>query len=176
MNDLVPIKVIIENGKTFKYPDFNQLQCVKNWMKSNEGDWSNYISIVGNGWQYDNVGTFGEDDGETPEGKWCGLLLMPREFVEQALVAFPDNIFILNETECQEFYDNRHAKDFPDEEIDKTILEGIKLKKDLGLVLTSEQEKALDPTDDTIGIRKNKNKKWVDYKVTKSINVIDITK
>ena len=171
---LVPIKVVIEDGRHFKYPDFNALPVVKTWSAANGGDWSNYIDVEGTGWKYDNIGSFARDDGETPQGKWCALLFIPKQFAQEATSIFPDLVTVLDETACEIFYETRHAAEFPDENVDNEILTGIKLKQDLGLNLTPNQNKALDPTDNTPGIRKNKDKKWADFKGEKNIEVIGV--
>jgi len=168
---LVPIKVKIKNGANYKYPSFNQLNVVKNWMRAgNKGDWSNYIDTEGIGWKYDNAGSFTRVDGETPEGFWCAVCFVPVQFAQEALVAFPQEVTILDELTLEAFYDNRVAIEFPDEEIDIDIVEKIKLKKDLGLTLTPQQVRAIDPLDDEVGIRKNKNKTWKELK--KKLNIV----
>lgn len=169
---LAAIRVIIEDGSTFKYPDFNQLAVVKTFIAANPGkDWSNYVDLEGTGFKYDNAGGADRDDGETPVGQWCAHLLIPVEFARQAVLAFP-RVSRVTEAELQVFYDTRHAAEFPDEDIDLEILQKIKLKQDLGLPLTNEQAKAIDPLDDTRGIRKSKRKSWVDHKQEQGL-VID---
>jgi len=169
---LVALKVVIEDGKTFKYPDFNALAVVQSWSAQNGGDWSNYIDVEGLGWKYDNAGDFAKDDGETPQGQWCALLLVNSVFADEAIAIYPDKVTRLTEAQCKSFYDDRHAIEFPDEDIDNDILQGIKLKQDLNLSLTPDQAKAIDPTDSTRGITKSKNKKWVDFKLDKDIQIV----
>lgn len=167
--NVVPIKVKI--GKkpdgTCLYPDFNQLACVQ----ASGADWSHYIDTYGQGWQYDGKCGHDEIDAESPEGVWYGLILIPAIFATEATAMFPAEVSVLTEAQCESFYNGRHAVYFPDEEIDITILEGIKIKQDLGLALTPNQTKALDPDDDMPGIRKNKKKTWTDFKALRNLTV-----
>lgn len=165
--DLVPIKIKIglkENGQA-QYPNFNQLTAVGGM------DWSKYIDVNGSGWLYDCCGHKEQEVG-SPMGQQWGVILVPKVFADEAVAAFPSEVTKLTEVEVSDFYDNKHAKDFPDEEIDNDILQGIKLKQDLGQQLTLQQVKALDPDDDTPGVRKNKRKVWTDYKALKAIKVV----
>ncbi|GAG30206.1 unnamed protein product, partial [marine sediment metagenome] len=58
-----------------------------------------------------------------------------------------------------------------DEKIDNDILQGIKLKQDLGIALTENQQDALDPNKDVPGIEKNKKKTWIDFKALRDISI-----
>jgi len=166
--ELTAIKVKISSnlGKCV-YPAFNQLDVVK----QSGMDWSQYVDVLGSGWLYDNKCGHAEVDTESPRGIWWGMLLIPEAFAVEAVAAFPNEVTRLTKTKCKAFYDTRHAVKLPTEEIDSTILQGIKLKQDLGLTLTAEQQKALDPNDDTPGIRKNRKKKWVDYKQLTDVTI-----
>jgi len=165
MSELAAIKVRIssklEGGCL--YPDFNSLAVVQ----ASGMDWSNYVGQ----WYYDNVCGHAEVDGESPEGYWFGMLLIPEIFADQAEAAFPSDITRLTGVQAETFYNDRHAADFPDEDFDVSILEGIKLKQDLSLPLTANQISAIDPLTDTPGIRKNKKKLWTDYSVNKDITI-----
>jgi len=99
------------------------------------------------------------------------MLLVPATFVTEALAAFPDECETMKETDVQTFYDEKAHAHEPDEEIDEKVLTSIKMKQDLGVALTPDQIKALDPEDETRGIRKNKRKKWADYKALKNISL-----
>lgn len=170
MRDLVPIKVKIglkENGHA-KYPDFNQLDCVMD----SELDWAFYINIQGMGWHYDKQCGHKEEDSTSPFGMQWGVLIIPKIFADEAIAMFPDVVTKLTEAKLTSFYNDRAHAHEPDEEINKGILQDIKAKQDLGLPLTPEQENALDPTTETRGIRKNKKKKWSDYKKLKGIKIV----
>ena len=172
MTNLVPIKVKIgirDSGHA-DHPNFNTLQVIM----SSGLDWAKWIDINGSGWLYDNGCGHKEEDltYQSPIGMQWGMLLVPKQFAEEAISMFPDLITKLSETDCESFYNDRHANDFPEEEIDSEKLQAIKAKQDVGVTLTAEDQLSLDPTNDTAGIRKNKRKKWVDYKILKGYNVV----
>jgi len=169
MKNLVPIKVKIglnEAGQA-KYPNFNSMQTVQNTGM----DWSKYIDVHGSGWLYDECG-HQDEDVDSPRGQQWGLVLVPKEFADEAVTRYPGDVTKLNETATQDFYDNKHAIEQPDEEIDNEVLQGIKLKQDLGQTLTKQQQDALDPNKEERGVRKNPNKKFVDFKTKRGFNIV----
>ena len=160
--DLVPIKVKIglkPNGHA-KYPNFNQLPAVI----SAGMDWSNYVDSLGLGWHYDQTSGHKEATPDSPYGMQWGVLIVPKPFADQAVAMFPAECAKLTEAELEDFYDNKAHINEPDEIFDEKVLNGIQAKRSLGLELTPQQLKAIDPDDDTPGIRKNKRRKWQDYK------------
>lgn len=170
MRNLVPIKIKIglkENGYQ-KYPDFNQLDCVKN----SGLDWSLYVDVQGAGWHYDKQCGHKEEDFTSPFGIQWGVLIIPKVFANESLTRFPDVVTKLTEAKLSAFYDTRAHAHEPDEEIDNNILQGIKAKQDSNLPLTSDQESALDPSTETRGVRRNKKKRWTDYKKLKGIKIV----
>lgn len=165
MADLVPIKVKIglKKNNHCLYPDFNSLPVVQEAKQ----DWAYYVGT----WYYDNKCGHDEEDKYSPIGYWYGMLLIPEEFASQAKKKFPDEIEILSEADTEKFYNERHAIHFPDEDIDTQLLEGISLKKQLGIPLTLHQKRAIDPEDEIKGITKNKNKTWKDHAKSRKINI-----
>jgi len=163
------IKVVIgkkPNGHC-KYPDFSQLKCVKD----SKEDWSKYIDVNGLGWQYDKLAGHDEELPDSPIGTWLGMIVVDDTFCKEAVAMFPDEVTKLTEAEAEDFWDNRaHIKE-PDERIDEKVITAIKMKQDMGIELTANQVKALDPTDDTPGISKNHNKKWADMKIKKAVSI-----
>ena len=160
--ELVGIKVKIglkANGHA-KYPTFNDLPIVK----ASGMDWSKYVDVMGLGWHYDKTSGHKEETQDSPFGQQWGMLIIPEEFATQAVAVFPADVTRLTEVELEDFYDNKAHAHEPDELFDEQVLTGIKMKQDLGIALTTQQVKALDPNDDTPGIRKNKNKKWANKK------------
>lgn len=171
--ELTPIKVKIGlNGEGHaKYPNFNQLSpSVRQNM-----DWSKFIDAYGSGWLYDSVGhkevRSASSEFDSPMGEQWAVVLVPNDFATAAEAQFPDDVEVINEARCEDFYDNCHAADFPDEEINESVLTGIKLKQDLGQALTPTQQKALDPADPTPGIRTNPKKTWAGYKSMKGVTM-----
>lgn len=163
----IKVKIGLRADGCANYPDFNVLEVVKNQGM----DWSYYVDKFGLGWMYDNLIGHQEDAPDSPLGQQLGVLVIPEGFANEAIELFPEQCSKLTEIELEDFYDNKHAIEFPDEEIDKEVLDAIKAKQDLGQPLTPGQIKALDPNDDTIGIRKNKKKRWADFKVLKGVGI-----
>jgi len=163
--NFVPIKVILKRkpgGNLVDWPDFNRIsEHIRQGMK-----WSHYIDVIGISWHYnkvENLGT-GADNGEA-----CSCV--PLDFAEEAVKLFPDRVSTMTELEFQDFYDNKAHAHEPDEHMDLEILKGIQLKKSLGIALTTNQEKAIDPNTEVRGIRKNKQKKWSDAKPNFKIKI-----
>ena len=170
--ELTTIKVKIgkkKNGHS-KYPDFHLLQVVIDA----DMDWAKYVDVYGLGWKYDKKCGHDEVDAESLQGIWLGMLIVPEVFAIQAVAMFPDEVELLDNVDAESFYNNRVTIKMSDEIIDTDVLQGIKLKQDLGQSLTLQQQKALDPNDDRPGIRKNKDKVWADFKVKKSITIKDL--
>lgn len=169
---LVPLKVKIEltTSGHAKYPTFNALACVVN----SGMDWSQYIDVHGSGWLYDADG-HQDDTPDSPAGQQWGLILVPQVFATQAIAAFPTTCSALTAAEATTFYENKHARDFPDEDIDEKVLSQIKVKQDLGLPLTTQQRRAIDPRDSERGIRPNRRKAFSTFKADRGFNVVDPT-
>jgi len=168
--ELVPLKVKIgikENGQA-KYPDFNQLQVVKD----SGMDWSKYVDIQGLGWHYDKTSGHKEETVDSPFGQQWGVLIVPKVFVTEATTTFPDDCTKLTESELEDFYNNKAHAHEPDEKINEKVLQGIQMKQSLGLSLTEQQIKALDPNDNTPGITKNKRKTWADFKSLVNVKIV----
>lgn len=165
---LVPIKVKIglSNNGSADYPNFNLLPSVQ----SSGLDWSKYIDVRGSGWLYDTIG-HKEEDTDSPRGMQWGMILVPEQFAIEAVAQFPNEVSVIDEVEAEDFYNNRHAVGQPDEEIDNEVLTGIKLKKDLGLALTQQQQNALDPNKPERGIRKNETKTYAGLKAKRGFQV-----
>lgn len=168
MKQLVPIKIKIELNEKgqHKYPAFNELTIL------NGMDWSQYVDKEGLGWHYDKCCGHGVETSESPRGMQWGVLIVPKDFADETLTKFPETCNKLTEVELETFYDEHAHAHEPDELLDEEILTGIRLKQDLGLPLTPNQVRALDPSNDTRGIRKNKTKKWADYKQLVGVEII----
>lgn len=166
--ELVPLKVKIrlKTDGAALYPSFNDLQVVR----SAGLDWSVYVDSNGSGWLYDCCG-HKEEEARSPVGIQWGMLLVPIDFANQAVSAFPNEVTKLTAVEAQTFYEDNHASEFEDEEIDEKIVHTLKTKQDLGQTLTARQLKALDPTDDTRGIRANWRKTWAGFVNKRGITI-----
>lgn len=169
MITLIPLKVKI--GLTPKgaaaYPDFNQLPLlVKLGI-----DWSLYVDAEGDGWHYDKLCGHKEEDETSPQGQQWGVLLVPLQFAEEAEFMFPSLVEIMSEADFIYFYDNRTQCHAQEEEIDSEIVASITKKQELGLALTAQQLKAIDPATSERGIRPNTNRFWAAYKAKRGIEL-----
>lgn len=170
---MVPIKIKIglkANGNA-AYPDFNQLQIVKD----SGLDWSVYVDVMGLEWHYDRTSGHKDNSVDSPYGQQWGTLIVPEAFADQAIEMFPTLITYLNETELEDFYDNKSHVYEPDQIITKPILDNIKAKQDLEIDLTQSDLNALNPDNPSPGIVKNNNKKWIDFKTLKDVTIKDKT-
>lgn len=165
---LIPIKVRIGTSESggAKYPPFNNLLSVQ----STGLDWSKYIDVHGSGWLYDEIG-HKEEDADSPRGQQWGMLLVPEDFATEAVAAFPDDVEVVDEVEAEDFYNNRVAARQPEELLDNEVLQGIKLKQDLGLQLTQDQQDALDPEKPARGIRKNERKTFAGFTAERGLTL-----
>ncbi len=167
--NLVGIKVTIglrENGDA-DHPDFNRLPSV---IASGQ-DWATYVDVHGSGWLYDCCG-HKEDEPDSPRGQQFGMLLVPATFAAEAVAAFPSIITRLRVLEVTSFYEDKHAKEFQDEEIKLFIVDAIRAKQDLNQPLTQRQLNALDPANDAPGIRANWRKSFASFKQRTGITVV----
>lgn len=165
--DLVALKVKIGlANRGALYPAFNSLPTVA----SSGLDWSQYIDQFGSGWLYDCCG-HKEEDAASPRGIQFGMILVPESFAVEAVTSFPNQCEILSPMQAERFYDDRHARDFDDEEIDERVLKAIKAKQDLGIALTQKQLDAIDPSKPERGIRANRRKKFTTFLADRGIHV-----
>jgi hypothetical protein len=99
------------------------------------------------------------------------MMVVPETFADAAVTLFPNEIDYVNEPEAEDFYNNKaHVKD-PSEKVDNDALQAIVLREQLGEDLSVKKAKALDPLDPEPGVKKNKNKLWVDFKGSKNIKI-----
>lgn len=170
MRNLVPIKITIgikPDGFAL-YPDFNTLASVQ----ATGMDWSRYVDVHGLGWQYDSCCGHKTETADSPFGQQFGILIVPKVFADEAIVAFSDVVVQQTENQLEGFYDTHVAGDQPEQEIDNDILTSIKLHRDLGLPDEPWMVQALNPNTDDRGIRKNKRKHWSDYKVMVGVRIV----
>jgi len=171
--ELVPLKVKIGlknvNGKKVHgFPDFNQLSAgVRDDM-----DWSYFVDKFG-GWHYDQLSGHADDDpGEdSPQGQWNGMLLVPDDFAQAAVNAFPSQCSVMTEVDAEKFYDDRAHKRDPAIKEDTATLQAIAAKRALNIAEDQEDVDALNPDNPTPGRRRNKRKTWSAYKNVEGLTV-----
>ena len=127
---------------------------------------------------------------DSPVGQQFGVLVVPKQFVIEALSEFPSLITRLTEGELEDFWDNRafaHLENVKRDEQALTNLERERVLIDDALIdatgktktrltnrkaaLRNEVIRALDPDDPMPGIRSNHRKKWADWKVKNFITI-----
>lgn len=169
MRDLVPIKVkiLLNKDGSAKYPMFNRLRCV-----ADSGmDWSHYVDRLGTGWHYDCCGHMEEEDG-SPVGQQWGMLLIPKEFADQAVSMFPDTVAKMSELQSEEFYNQHVARDAPEEFYDAAALEAIRLKQNMGRPLGDIERAAMDPDTNIPGIRRNRKKTFAGLRQECGVRIV----
>lgn len=170
MADLTPLKVKIGKNDLgqARYPQFNNLPIVQ----AAGMDWSHYIDREGSGWLYDAEG-HDDDSVDSPRGQQWGIMLVPAEFVRQAVLAFPQQCEAITAADAETFYNRKVARDEPEEEVDEVVLQKIRDKQALGLELTADELQAIDPMDTARGVRPNRRKRLTTFTKDRGINVVD---
>lgn len=167
---LIPLKIKIGLKRTGNaaYPNF---KLAMNALSIAE-DWAHYVDRFG-GWHYDKVAGHQEHDPafDSPAGMQWGMLLVPREFAEQAVEMFPEVCEPLDEATAETFYDVRAHAHEPEMHEDLEELQRIAALEQLGEDVTDRKRRALDPDDPAPGRRRNKRKTWQGYKVQRGIEV-----
>ena len=178
MADLVPIRVKIglrPNGHA-DHPNWTQLPLI-----NEDRDVRQYAPF---GWMYDKASGHAEKRAAgpwaSPIGEQWGCLLVTRAFADEALVALPLIVSEINEQQLQIFYDDLLMQHLPENDYDIQALQGLQLELELTEklgkstnALKAKIAKAIDTdNEDEPGIKKNKNKKWADFKVAKGINIV----
>jgi hypothetical protein len=181
VKELVPLKVSIGlkavDGSA-EYPNFNLVSAaVRKGM-----DWSKYIDVHGTGWCYDQMCGHKEDGGvDSPVGHQCGCMCVPEDFALEAVNLFPATVSRMTPSEYATFHDTKgHVRD-DEETIDAEVLNGLAARRNLMIArgvstttLDKQIDRALDPLQETeMGVRKNKDKKFVDFAVNRGIVLKD---
>ena len=173
--NLIPIKVRIKIGADgrHEYPQFNNLDSVVR----DQMDWSKYFDSRGISWHYSQEG-FGE--GVDPD-HWYGVTCVPKPFADAAVERFPDDVEAIPETELQRFYDEEAHVHDETEILDTQVLMGIaarvQLEESTAPTVEPDPEilelrrRVLDPSDPKPGIRRNPNRKRVDFKKRYNISL-----
>lgn len=184
--NLTGIKVKIGlSGGTHDFPNFNTLPVVI----ASGIDWAYYVDMYGTGWVYDKITGHSDETIESPMGIWFGCLLIPQQFATEAIAAFPLLCTALTEVEYQDFYDNKAMVRLPENLYDETAvassdrevrnLDEISAadpsdvpKRDAADAARVRRGRALDPADETPGLRKNHKRYWVDHKLKSGITYV----
>lgn len=169
--DLVPLRVtiLLKPDGTCDYPSFNDIPA----KDRDNMDWAYFIDKYG-GWHYDQVSGHADDNPAqgSPKGTWLGMLLVPAAFATEAVARFPSRCTTMNEAQAESMYENRcHIKDQA-VKLDRTALQAIKNKRDLGIAEDQDDIDALNPSHPAPGRRTNVRKTWAGYKTVEDITIV----
>jgi len=170
---VIKVKIGLKSikGKTSHgFPDFNSIRDnVASW--DDGSDWSHFVDRFG-GWHYDGVAGHNDEDSAngSPRGVWLGMLIVPSDFAEEAVKAFPEQVSVIAETDAQGFYENRVTADQSEIIEDVEALQAIAAKKSLGIEDAADVN-SLNPDHPQRGRRRNKTKTWAGYKQQRGIEI-----
>lgn len=184
MADAVPIKVRIglkpgpNGGVHHDYPDWTLLPLAGSGSKIEKETAVRSHQIER--WRYDKV--YGHDDEgpDSPVGMQWGMMIVTRQFADEALLAFPSRVVEMTEVECKDFWDNRCNAHLSDDKWDVDELQGlltmVQLRKELGLALTQSLkdrlQAAMDPDNPMPGIRRRRDRRWEMFKADRKIRIV----
>jgi len=179
-NELVPIKVKIglkDNGHA-KYPNWGLLPLASAGT-TDQARRDIAAKHMSTGWKYDSKYGHKEEGPDSPFGMQWGMLLVTKQFAKEALVMFSDVVTEMTEAEAETFWKERYAIDLPDYKADERALVNLKneliLRKEAGLDTTdviNRIKKAVDPDDDTPGIKQHKYKDFAKAKQTLNVKLV----
>ena len=165
--DLVPIKVRInrraaKNGAVNDYPDFNRIAA-----DIHEGmDWSIFIDVFGSGMIYGTV-----EEGDDLK-QYC-IMCVPEAFALEAVRLFSPQVEEIDERTLDTWYAAKGpGREQAEDRVDTDALQALRIREELGQDVTALKVKALNPKDDTPGIRENPHKTWARLKAHKNIEII----
>lgn len=182
--DGVPIKVKIglkpgpRGGVHHDYPDWKTLPLAGEGRDPERE--ANVRAHQIERWRYDKTSGHEDDTVDSPEGMQWGMMIVTRQFADEAKAAFPDKVFEMTEAECQDFWDNRCHVHLSDDKWDTEELQGlltmVQLRKELGLALPQalkdRLQAAMDPDDPTPGIRRRRDRRWATFKADRKITIV----
>jgi len=182
MVGIVPIRVEIglkPNGH-HDFPDWHQLPLAQS------DDPANHQIVK---WLYDKTSDFEDDDAHSPLGLWIGVMCVTAQFASEAVTLFPTRVSVMTEADLADFYDNRAMARQSDELRDDRQLASLHTEfvlvrdliaefpantklKNRATALKSLLLKALDPDDDTPGVRTNPKRRWATIKAKRGYIVV----
>ncbi len=176
--ELTPIKVKIvrhPSGRGAAYPSFNDLPA----RVRGDQDWAVFIDRHG-GWHYDKKSRFGESDADNPDvDSQFGAVLVPEDFCDAAVAAWPGRVERMTETQFEAFYNDRAHDHEPDVVMDVEVMNQLRAKYGLaaGVKLTAgpgwdkADADALDPDNPTPGVKRNPSKTYARFKAKRGVTI-----
>ena len=130
-------------------------------------------------WRYDKLYGHTDEGPDSPVGMQWGLMVVTRQFADEAKIVFPDLITEMTEAEAEDFWDNRAHAHVPEDGTDNDVLVGLKARRDLMTDLRQNTNnldvtiaKALDPSDPELGVRQTKDKTWAGAKTKLGFDLV----
>ncbi len=170
---LVPIKVKIglRSNNHADHPDWYQLPLAAI---------AEPATHMFYGWKYDKTSGHQESSPDSPIGMQWGMVFVTPQFAKEAMSVFPDLVTEMTEAEAEDFWNTKAYVDVPENKTDTNLLQALQVEADLrkavgmelGIALSVKIQNALDPIHSEPGIRKNKEKLFVDAKVHLDLEVI----
>ena len=172
VKDLIALKVKIgtkDNGWA-DYPDWTKISFI-----NDNADMRKYCPM---GWMYDKKYGHNESGTGSPVGMQWGYLLVTETFATEAIKEFPTLVSKMTEAEFESAYEGNITAHLPENEVDNDVLQGLKTEYDIKTalaqdttVIKAKMAKAIDPNDSELGIKKNKDKLFSDYKFKTGITI-----
>lgn len=182
--DGVPIKVKIglrPNGHA-DHPDWTILPLVAGG--ATKEDRENLVRAHQiERWKYDNTSGHEDDTADSPKGMQWGMMIVTKEFAEQAMAQWPTLVFEMTEAEAEDFWNNRAMAGVPRFKYDTDQLIGMKAERDLRIALAQDTKEldqriavALDPATKVPGVRERRETVWSQHKEDSKLTVIGTKK
>lgn len=154
-----------------KYPDWQLLPLADKGSPLNEM----YFR-----WMFDKIG-YRENTPESPYGIQWAIRLVSKKFAMQAVEVFSGDITILTEDELEEFWNTKITAHLPDQLHDHNELVALNARLNIMKNLGEDQtevrdriERALDPDNSALGVRKHPFKAWKDFKKNNHIQILSV--
>lgn len=176
MVELVPLKVKIglrPNGHA-DHPDWKRLPLAQ--MGGDPQEMINRHMVIS--WNYDKTSGHQEDTPESPRGMQWGMILVTEQFATEAETIFPELMTRMTEAQARDFWETKVTAHMPEQGLDRDELQGLVAEREL-LVARGRStvevdrriDRALDPDDPALGVRRRRDKSWVGAKSHLGITV-----
>jgi len=174
---VVPIKVKVRAtlDNRPKFPDWQMLPMAEYVSSGKSPLEEMYFE-----WMFDKTG-YKENTKHSPYGIQWAIRLVSKKFAKQAVEVFPKEVFILTEDELREFWNTKVTVHLPDQLHDADELVALNARLSLMKLMEEDQtevreriERALDPENPALGVRKHPFKNWDDFKKKNNIQIISV--
>ena len=150
----IKVKIGLRPNGHADHPDWQKLPMAKTKNPDDE-------QIIK--WKYDKTSGHEEVSEDSPRGMQWGMMVVSDQFATEAVAIFPELVTIMTEEEAEDFWDNKAHGHIPKYKVDQEALKGLKAELELKEIMKldvvgvkKQIEKALDPENNQMGLRKNK--------------------